>query len=230
MKHGDGGQKRFSDELRARAAPLWQRVHAHPFVQGMADGSLPVESFRFYMVQDYLFLVEFCRVLALGAAKSDDLETMGRFAALLHATLHTEMALHRTYAAKFGIDEAELEAAEPAGTTHAYTRHLLHAAQAGTLGELAAALLPCQWGYAEIGQALDRTAPRPHHELYGEWIAAYASPEFGALAEWLRGLVDRLGAEAGPAERERMARQFLDSSRYELMFWEMAFQRQTWPI
>ena len=221
---------RFSDELRAQAAPLWQRVHAHPFVQGMADGSLPTECFRFYMVQDYVFLVEFCRVLALGAAKSPDLETMGRFAGLLHETLHTEMALHRTYAAKFGIGEAELEAAEPASTTHAYTRHLLHAAQAGTLGELAAALLPCQWGYAEIGRALHHAAPRPVHELYGEWIVAYASPEFGALAEWLRGLVDRLGAEAGPTERARMARQFLDSSRYELMFWEMAFRRQTWPV
>ncbi|HZQ34546.1 MAG TPA: thiaminase II [Dehalococcoidia bacterium] len=222
--------RRFSDELRARASALWERAHAHPFVQGMADGSLPIESFRFYMVQDYVFLVEFCRVLALGAAKSTDLETMGRFAGLLHATLHTEMALHRAYAAKFGIDEADLAAAEPASTTHAYTRHLLHAAEAGSLGELAAALLPCQWSYAEIGQALERTAPRPLHELYGEWIAAYASPEFGALAEWLRGLVDRLGAEAGAPERERMARQFLASSRYELMFWEMALRRQTWPV
>ncbi|HLZ69971.1 MAG TPA: thiaminase II [Dehalococcoidia bacterium] len=221
---------RFSDELRAQAAPLWQRVHAHPFVQGMADGSLPLVAFRYYMVQDYLFLVEFCRVLALGAAKSHELETMGRFAGLLHETLHTEMALHRAYAAKFGIGEAELEAAEPSATTHAYTRHLLHAAQAGTLGELAAALLPCQWGYAEIGQALDRTAPQPRHEPYGEWIAAYASPEFGALAEWLRALVDRLGAEAGAAERGRMARHFLHSSRYEFMFWDAAYRQAGWPV
>jgi len=230
MVEAQGDAARFTETLRAEAAPVWARVHAHPFVRGLADGSLPVQSFRFYMVQDYLFLVEFCRVLALGAARSADLETMGRFAGLLHATLHTEMALHRAYAARFGIDEAELAAAEPAPATHAYTRHLLHAAQAGTLGELAAALLPCQWGYAEIGQALDREAPQPRHALYGEWIAAYASPEFGALAEWLRGLVDRLGAEAGAAERTRMARQFADSSRYEWLFWEMAFTRQTWPV
>ncbi len=230
MAHGAREAGRFSDELRARAAPIWEQVHAHPFVLGMADGSLPLASFRFYMVQDYVFLVEFCRVLALGAAKSPDLETMGRFAGLLHETLHTEMALHRAYAAKFGITAAELEAAEPAATTHAYTRHLLHAAQAGTLGELAAVLLPCQWGYAEIGQALARTAPRPHHELYGEWIAAYASPEFGELAEWLRALVDRLGAEAGATERVRMARHFLDSSRYEFMFWDAAYREEGWPI
>jgi thiaminase/transcriptional activator TenA len=223
----DGG---FTAALLHETAPLWERVHAHPFVRGMGDHTLPPESFRFYMVQDYLFLVEFCRVLALGAAKAPDLETMGRFATLLQATLHTEMALHRGYAARCGITEAELEAAEPAAATHAYTRHLLHAALSGTIGELAAALLPCQWSYAEIGRLLDRTAPRPLHDLYGEWIAAYASPDFGALADWLRGLVDRLAADAGPAERERMARHFVDSTRYEYLFWDAAFTRAGWPV
>jgi len=131
---------RFTDDLLAQTAQVWEKVHRHPFVRGLGDGSLSVESFRFYMVQDYLFLIEFCRVLALGAAKSPDLETMGRFTALLHETLHSEMALHRTYAARFGITEAELESARPSAATHAYTRHLLHAAQSGSVGELAAAL------------------------------------------------------------------------------------------
>jgi thiaminase/transcriptional activator TenA len=221
--------ERFSDTLQGESIDLWRRIHAHPFVRGLGDGSLPLAAFRFYMVQDYVFLVAFCRVLALGAAKADDLDTMTRFAGLLHETLATEMSLHRAYAARFGISEAELEAAEPSPTTHAYTAHLQHVAHAGTLGELAAALLPCQWGYAEIGQTLDRDAPRPLHELYGDWIAAYASPEFGALAEWLRGLVDRLGAAAGADERVRMARQFLLSSRHELAFWEAAWQQQAWP-
>lgn len=232
MRSRDGivDGERFSDTLRGQAAAIWERVHAHPFVRGLADGSLPLACFRYYMVQDYVFLIAFCRVLALGAAKSDDLETMSRFAGLLHETLHTEMVLHRAYAARFGITEAELEAAEASPATHAYTAHLQHVAHAGGLGELAAALLPCQWGYAEIGQELDRTAPTPRHELYGDWIAAYASPEFGALAGWLRGLVDRLGADAGPAERQRMARAFVSSSRHELAFWDAAWRREAWPV
>jgi thiaminase (transcriptional activator TenA) len=220
--------ERVSDDLRAGAAALWQRVLAHPFVRGMGDGSLPVAAFRYYMVQDYVFLVAFCRVLALGAAKADDLATMTRFAGLLHETLATEMSLHRAYAARFGISEQELETAEPSPATHAYTAHLQHVAHAGSLAELAAALLPCQWGYAEIGQQLDRSATRPLHELYGDWIAAYGSPAFGALAEWLRTLVDRLGAEAGAAERARMARQFHLSSRHELAFWDAAWHQQAW--
>jgi thiaminase/transcriptional activator TenA len=221
---------RFTDDLLAQTAQVWEKVHAHPFVRGLGDGSLRVESFRFYMVQDYLFLIEFCRVLALGAAKSPDLETMGRFAALLHETLHTEMALHRAYAARFGITEAELESARPSAATHAYTRHLLHAAQSGSLGELAAALLPCQWSYAVIGRLLDRAAPRPHHELYAAWIAAYASPEFGELAAWLRALVDRLADGAGHAERARMAQHFIDSARYEFLFWDAAHKQEMWPV
>jgi thiaminase/transcriptional activator TenA len=222
--------QRFTSDLLTRTAAIWERVHAHPFVLGLGDGSLPVESFRFYMVQDYLFLIEFCRVLALGAAKSPDLETMGRFAGLLHETLHTEMGLHRAYAARFGITEQELEAAQPSLATHAYTSHLLQAAQSGSLGELAAALLPCQWSYAQIGQMLDSTAPRPLPELYRDWIAAYASPEFGALATWLSELVGRLAAAAGVVERARMAQYYLDSTRYEFLFWDAALKREMWPI
>ncbi|HZU75906.1 MAG TPA: thiaminase II [Dehalococcoidia bacterium] len=227
---GAASEQAFTAALLEETAPIWAAVQAHPFVQGLGDGSLPLDSFRHYMIQDYLFLVDFCRVLALGAAKSPDLETMARFSELLHSTLHTEMALHRAYAARFGISEAELESAQPSAATHAYTRHLLHAALGGTIGELAAALLPCQWSYAEIGRLLDRTAPRPLHALYGEWIVAYASPEFGALADWLRGLVDRLAETAGDAERARMAQHFVDSARYEYLFWDSAFRREGWPV
>ncbi|MHB8573707.1 MAG: thiaminase II [Dehalococcoidia bacterium] len=213
----------------AQTAAIWARVDAHPFVTGLGDGSLPVERFRFYMVQDYRFLIAFCRVLALGAAKAADLDTMERFAGLLHATLHTEMALHRAYAARLGITSDELEHTEAAPATHAYTSHLLHAAFGGSVGELAAALLPCQWSYAEIGRRLAAEAPRPLPELYAEWIEAYASAEFSALAAWLRGLVDRLAAEAGAAERERMTRHFIASARHELQFWDAALKQEAWP-
>jgi thiaminase/transcriptional activator TenA len=139
------------------------------------------------------------------------------------------MALHRDYAARCAISEAELQAAQPTAATHAYTRHLLHVAHSGTLGELAAAILPCQWSYAELGRLLDRSAPRPLHPLYGEWISAYASSEFGALARWLRAVVDRCAVSAGPPERDRMRQHFVDSSRYEVWFWESALHRTEWP-
>jgi thiaminase/transcriptional activator TenA len=212
--------KPFSAELRRAADPIWQAQHDHPFVRGVGDGTLPVKAFERYVRQDYVFLIEYARLLALGAARAPDLATMRRFAELAQAILVTEMDLHRAYARRFGITEAQLEAEEPAPQTRAYTTFLLRTATIGDFGELAAALLPCMWGYAEIGARLaDR--PRPADERYAEWIDTYASEEFAELAAWCRRLVDRLGAEAGEPGRRRMERAFRACSEPELAFWDV---------
>jgi thiaminase/transcriptional activator TenA len=218
----------FSEALRAAAAGVWEAQHDHPFVRGIGDGTLPVERFAHYVRQDYLFLVEYARMLALGAARAPDLQTMRRFADLAQAILGEEMELHRAFAREFGIAEAELEAETPAPTTQAYTDFLVRTAALGDAGELAAALLPCMWGYAEIGQRL-AAGGAPSDERYERWIAVYASPEFEELAAWSRGLVDRLGAAADDEGRARMERAFLTCSRYELAFWEMGWALERWP-
>ena len=221
---------RFTEYLRQQTADLRQQVLQHPFVTGIGDGKLPLEAFRFYMCQDYVFLVDYSRVLALAAAKAGDLETMGRFAGLLHETLNTEMDLHRGFAAKFGISPGELESTQAAPGTRAYTQHLLATAYSGDLADIAAAILPCMWDYSDIGQNLAaQGAPSPQ-PLYDEWIRMYAAPEFAALADWLRGLLDRLGSGAAPDRQVRLSRLFADSCRYEYLFWDMAYRQETWPL
>jgi thiaminase (transcriptional activator TenA) len=210
----------FSAQLRRDADAIWQAQHDHPFVRGVADGSLPVAGFERYVRQDYVFLVDYGRLLALGAARAPDLETMRHFADLTQAILGAEMELHRAFAREFGITEAELEAEPPAPVTRAYTDFLLRTAALGDFGELAAALLPCMWGYAEIGARLAGEPPPPDPR-YAKWIATYADPEFGALAAWCRALVDRLAAETGEAGRERMRHAFLVCSEHELAFWDV---------
>jgi len=221
---------RFSEVLWRKAEPIWHRTLHHPFVRGIGDGTLPVDKFKFYVRQDYVFLIEYSRVLALATAKGPDLPTMGRFAQLLHATLHTEMTLHRTYAEKFGISHQELEQTKPAPTTVAYTRHLLHVAALGSQGEIVASLVPCQWGYHETGVTLARQGEPEGQPLYGEWIRTYASPEFAALAQWIRTLLDTMGEDAGAPERARMEEHFLLSARYEYAFWEMSWRMEVWPV
>ena len=221
---------RFTEYLRQQTADLRQQVLQHPFVTGIGDGKLPLEAFRFYMCQDYVFLVDYSRVLALAAAKAGDLETMGRFAGLLHETLNTEMDLHRGFAAKFGISPGELESTQAAPGTRAYTQHLLATAYSGDLADIAAAILPCMWDYSDIGQNLAaQGAPSPQ-PLYDEWIQMYAAPEFTVLADWLRGLLDRLGSGAAPDRQVRLSRLFADSCRYEYLFWDMAYRQETWPL
>lgn len=219
---------RLAARMRRTADPVWAAQHDHPFVRGIGDGTLPLDRFAFWVRQDYLFLIEFSRLFALGAARAPDLSTMTRMSELLHATLVTEMDLHRGYAAEFGISRAALEAERMAPTTQGYTDFLIRAATTGDYLELVAALLPCMWGFSEVGERL-ASRGRPADPRYAKWIDMYASPEFAALAQWCRGLVDRLGAGLPEPLLARAEAAFVTSSRYELAFWDMAFRLERWP-
>ncbi len=200
---GDPDREPFSARLRRLADPVWRAQHEHPFVRGIGDGSLDLERFRHWVRQDYRFLVEYCRMFALAAARAPDLDTLVRFADLLQTTARTEMDLHRAYAAELGIAPAELEREPMAPTTRAYTDFLVRVAATGDFAELAAALLPCMWGFAEIGQALAGRG-LPADPRYAKWVRMYADPEFAALAGWCAELVDRLAAGANGLTRDRM--------------------------
>jgi len=213
----------FFADLRAAADDLWSAQHRHPFVRGIADGTVAPDAFATYVRQDYVFLVDYARLLALGAARAPDLDTMRRFAELLEAILGEEMELHRAFAAELGISAATLQAEQPAPVTRAYTDFLVRTAATGSFAELAAALLPCMWGYSEIGTRLAAglgAAGTGRPEL-DRWVATYADPEFAALAAWCRELVDRVAGEAGDPERDRMRTAFLACSELELAFWDV---------
>jgi thiaminase/transcriptional activator TenA len=212
-----------SEELRADAADLWERQLAHPFVTGIGDGTLDIDLFRLWVRQDYLFLIEYGRVLALCAARAPDLPTMRRFAELAHETLGTEMDLHRSYCAELGIDEAELEREAPTRTTRAYTDFLVRTAAVGDFAEAAAAVLPCMWGFSEIGRRLAERG-RPSDPRYAAWVDMYSSDDFAELASWCRTVVDHAGDGASPKTREAMREAFRTSSAYELAFWQMPYE------
>ena len=217
-----------SADLRAAAGEIWDAQHRHPFVRGIGDGTLDLERFRFWIRQDYLFLIEYSRVLALAAARAPDVDTMRRFAHLVHETLHAEMDLHRAYSADLGIPAADLEREKMAPTTRGYTDFLLRTATVGDFVELIAALLPCMWGFNEIGHRLAEPG-LPPTERYAQWIQMYASEDFTSLVDWLRELTDRISTTLPDASWDRMRDVFLTSSRYELSFWEMAWTLETWP-
>ncbi len=222
-----GSSGSLSVELRDSAEEIWKAQHDHPFVRGIGDGTLDPECFNVWVRQDYVYLIEFARLHALGTARAPDLEAMTRFADITQGLLHMEMGLHRSYAAALGISGDELEREEMLPTTQGYTDFLLRTATLGDFVELTAALLPCIWGYAEIAERL-ASAGRPSEERYRRWIDMYASAEFTKLAAWARGLTDQAGEDVGTAGRERARRAFLTSSRYELAFWQMAWTDEHW--
>jgi thiaminase (transcriptional activator TenA) len=215
--------------VQEQAAPIRERILAHPFVRGLGDGSLAPERFQFYMRQDYLFLIEYCRVLALAVARSDDLGTAARFADLLSLTLNVEMELHRQACFSAGVAPEELEETSPAPATAAYTDHLRRIAETQDLAAIVTAILPCAHGYWEIGVAL-RARGLPDVAAYADWIRMYTSDEYEAIARWLAALLDRLGEDLPEFRRAELGEIMLRSTRYEYLFWESAWRMEGWSV
>ncbi|HUA55767.1 MAG TPA: thiaminase II [Candidatus Sulfotelmatobacter sp.] len=206
--------------LVAAAPEPWRAYTEHAFVRGLADGSLPRAAFQRYLVQDYLFLVHFCRAYGLAIYKTVELADMRAFQATLDAILNHEMALHVAYSAEWGLSERDLVETPEHPANLAYTRFVLDCGLAGDLLDLAVALSPCVVGYAVIGRALAASAVPT--TPYGKWIDAYAGAEYAEVAQGAVALLDRLWARrGGPARQAELARLFARACELERDFWQM---------
>ena len=214
----------FSEQLQAEAQPIWTKIFGHPFLREIKDGTLPLEKFRYYLGQDYLYLEGFARSVALALAKAPDSQSLE----VLYNRLLTpiERPLHNRLLAAAGLTEADVQRARPSPTNAAYVNHMLSSASLHGLGPTAAALLPCPWTYHELRNELGQS----EHPVYGTWTAFYVSGALQESVDAWRGFVDAAAAEAGPKELDTMREAFLISSRYEYMFWEMAYQQEQWPV
>lgn len=218
----------FSAHVRRVADPIWQAQHHHPLVRGIGDGTIDPAKFAFWLRQDYLFLIDYARLFAAAVVRAPDLAAMTSFAGLLHETVTREMNLHRSYVDGFGITAADLERETKAPTTQGYCDFLLRTAMTGDYPEILGALLPCIWGYSEVGIELARRG-MPDEERYARWIETYADPEFADLAAWCRDLTDEACSGLPQPILDRVERAFMTASRYELAFWEMAWTGEGWP-
>lgn len=220
----------FSDELRKKAQPLWDAQLKHPFVVALGKGTLPERKFKYYILQDARFLGDLARVFAAGAKRAPDAESALRFAKLVEETLVTERGLHERYGKRWKMTPQAMSSVPMAPTNFAYTRHMLAVAHTGTAAEITVVTLPCAWIYCVIGQHLLKNGPPSPDHPYRDWLMLYASPEFAEVQQWMRAQVDLWAKDAGREEKKRMEEAFLTSSRYEWMFWEMAWNEERWPI
>ena len=216
-----------STRLHDAATPVWEACLRHPFVTGIGDGTLDMEKFRYFMLQDYLYLFDYARVFALGVVKARDPELMRVFAANVDAILGGEMKIHRAYMKRLDITEEQVFAVKPALANLSYTNYMLSVAQTGGPMEIVASILACSWSYAEIGQALAAIPGAAEHLFYGEWIRGYASAEYAATNQTLIELMDSLAADAGEEQLAYLTDVFVNCSRYELGFWDMAWDVQS---
>lgn len=220
----------FSDRIRKKVDPIWSAYLEHPFVKGIGKGTLDRKKFEHYMKQDYIYLVEYSRIFAIGSAKANNLKTMTIFANLLHNTLNFEMDLHRAYAKKFNITAEELESTEASATMTAYTSYMLNKAQLGGVENAVAAVLACAWSYNFIGKELAKWPGALNHEFYGDWVKTYSSPEFTKIADDCIELINEIAEGKPEHELEGLEEIVVKTSYFEYMFWDMAENVSMWPV
>jgi thiaminase (transcriptional activator TenA) len=214
----------FYEWLKGEASAEWRAYVEHPFTTAMADGSLPQPAFRHYLVQDYLFLIEFARAYALAVYKAPQLSDMREAAAALSAILDVEMNLHVKLCAGWGLSPADLERAPPAPEMLAYTRYVLDTGMRGDLLGLKVALAPCVIGYAEIGTRL-AAATTGAENPYRVWIDEYAGDAYQDVARKAHADLDRLADRYGtPAREAELLQTFREATRLEADFWEMGWR------
>lgn len=220
----------FCHHLRRLAKPIWDAQLSHPFVVALGRGTLPERKFKYYILQDARFLGDLARVFAAAAQKAPDTESARRFAKLVEETIIVERGLHESYGKRWKMSPTQMAAVPMAPTNYAYTRHMLAVAAAGSAAEITVVALPCAWIYCVVGRHLLKNGPPRDRHPYRDWLMLYASPEFAEVQRWMRGKVDQWAKRAGPDEKRRMEEAFVVSSRYEWMFWEMAWKEEEWPV
>jgi thiaminase (transcriptional activator TenA) len=226
--HPGSGDDSFSVRLWESIGDIYRAILAHPFITGLTDGTLPAESFAFYVVQDALYLQDYARALAAVGSRAPTSEAMQMFARHAADAVAAELELHATLLGELGISPQDVKRAEQAPTNRGYTAYLLATAHAGSYAEGVSAVLPCYWIYWEVGKELLRLgSPDPR---YQRWISTYAAPEYGAVVAAVIAEVDRIAPTVSSAERELMRRHFRTTSRYEWMFWEAGLRRESWPV
>ena len=219
---------RFTSELWEGIGDIYRAILVHPFLTGLTDGSLPHGTFAFYVVQDALYLRQYAQTLAAVASRATDAAGTEMFARHAADAVAVERALHESLLTDLGIDPASAGAAEPAPTNLAHTSYLLAAIYGGSYADGIGAVLPCYWIYWEVGKELQRRgSPDPR---YQRWIDTYGGAEFGAAVRAVLAVADELGPVLAPRERQRVHQHFRVTSRYEWMFWDMGYRKQTWPI
>ena len=214
--------------LRENHKDNWLLYTKHEFINKLSNDTLKEEKFLNYLIQDYLFLIQFSKAWSLAILKSDNLEEMKIAASTVNDLINFEMELHITLCANYGISISDLENADEENANIAYTRYVLELGYSGDFLDLLSALAPCVLGYGEIGLNCQNSNPKTL--MYKKWIETYSSIEYQNVCENVSGLIDkafllRLGTNFENTYKWKKVNQiFKKATLLEVDFWNMAIK------
>ncbi|KAF6805191.1 thiamine biosynthesis protein (thi-4) [Colletotrichum musicola] len=203
---------------------VWKTFVYHPFVMAMGDGTLPIKSFKQYLVQDYLYLVHFARANALASYKAKNIADVAAGATIVqHIT--REMSLHIDYCKGFGITVPQIEATEEHQACTAYTRYVLDVGQSEDWIGLQMALAPCLLGYGAVAKQLHGDVKTKRDgNTYWSWIENYVADDYVQAVKTGSELIERHALLQSPSSIERLIKIFIHGTKarqMEIGFWEM---------
>ncbi len=209
--------------LREGSSEIWDRIFAHPFLTEVEAGTLPDDKLLYYFIQNVYYIESAVRFSAEASARTDEDDTRELCFGLFEFG-RAELERQRDYVRELAGGEPNWE---PAPTSYAYTRHLLTLAAYGGADDLIVGLMPCEWTYDEFGH---RLAPIVKHPIHRQWLETFASGEHAELSVRYQEVVNNIVERAWPERRHELNQIFQTSSRYEWMFWEMAYAKEWWPV
>lgn len=212
----------FTGAARTRNADLWGSLANHGFVRGMADGTLPAQSYQFYVEQNLLYLPQYARAIALAVARSRTPEELVEYTASLVNIVDVEIPqneeLLRLTRSLTGSTAPRAD--RMAAGCRNYTSYLLAVAASGDATDIAALILPCAWSYGEIARSYRGKVAE--HPVYTAWFDFFSTDEYEQLVLRMRGKLDAATAESTEARRGELHEIFTAASELELGFWDMA--------
>jgi len=217
----------FSRNLKQKALKVWEDGYNHPFVQELGAGILAKDKFKFYLLQDYLYLLEYAKVFAIAMTKAEDEKMLGNLSLIIKATLVDELELHKKYMEEFEITKDEIKGVKASLFNRTYTANMLAVGQKGSLVEILATVFPCAWTYSDYGKRLkEQYKGKLEDNFYKSWIETYASKDFENSFAWFYDAIDELVKYKTKEEKQKIEEIFISSVEFEYMFWDMAYNMQ----
>ncbi len=204
-------------------ADIWKAYNQHPFVLGIQNGTLDREKFRYYMIQDYLYLEDYAKTFAVGVAKAKSLSLANLFAKYI-AVMNGELNVHQGYLAKLGVSQEEIDSTPRSLDSLSYTSYMLRVAYEEGEAEILAAILSCAYSYEVIAENMVKNNPASLEDpFYGDWIKGYISDDYREENKILLKELDHITENYSEKQIEHLVHIFTVCSRYEMAFWEMSW-------
>lgn len=212
-----------SERLLNATKYIWAAYNEHPFVLGIQNGTLERDKFRYYIMQDFLYLKDYAKTYAIGVAKAKSIETANLFAKYI-GVMNGELDVHKGYMGRLAVTQEEIDAMKPSLDNLSYTSYMIRVAYDEGEAEILAAVLSCAYSYEVIAKKIVANRPASVEDpFFGDWIGGYASDEYAAGNVILIDTLNRLTAHYTEEQLRHLEDIFVACSRYEAAFWQMSW-------